>query len=90
MTREDQAPPESDPARPAGAPLLEVVAGHPSADELAALTATLAALLAARDRTAGPAGQARRASSGWASRSRMLGAPLRPGPDAWRRSTRPG
>ncbi|HKA97271.1 MAG TPA: acyl-CoA carboxylase subunit epsilon [Streptosporangiaceae bacterium] len=88
MTREDQAPPESEPTRPAGAPLLEVVAGHPSADELAALTVTLAALLAARDRMAGQAGQPRRAPSGWASRSRMLGAALRAGPDAWRRSTR--
>ena len=77
MTRDGQA------AQPAGRPALEVVAGHPSPDELAALTVTLAAVLAARDRAAG------RAASRWASRSRMPGAPLRPGPDAWRRSARP-
>ena len=80
MTRDGQA------AQPARRPALEVVAGHPSPDELAALTVTLAAVLAARHRAAGRAG---RAASGWASRSRMLGAPLRPGPDAWRRSAWP-
>ena len=83
MTRDGQA------AQPAGRPALEVAAGHPSPDELAALTVTLAALLAARDRAAGRAGQAGRPASGWASRSRMPGAPLRPGPDAWRRSAWP-
>jgi Acyl-CoA carboxylase epsilon subunit len=83
MTRDGQA------AQPAGRPALEVVAGHPSPDELAALTVTLAAVLAARDRSAGQAGQAGRAASRWASRSRMPGAPLRPGPDAWRRSAWP-
>jgi hypothetical protein len=86
MTRDGQA------AQPAGRPALEVVAGHPSPDELAALTVTLAAVLATRGRAdgrAGQAGRARRAASKWASRSRMPGAPLRPGPDAWRRSARP-
>jgi hypothetical protein len=83
MTRDGQA------AQPAGRPALEVVAGHPSPDELAALTVTLAAVLAARDRATGRAGQAGRAASRWASRSRMPGAPLRPGPDAWRRSAWP-
>jgi hypothetical protein len=83
MTRDGQA------AQPAGRPALEVVAGHPSPDELAALTVTLASVLAARDRAAGRAGQAVRAASRWASSSRMPGAPLRPGPDAWRRSAWP-
>ena len=71
---------------------LEVVAGHPSADELAALTVALAAALAAGDRLAGPGGAGRRggASSVWADRAAMVGAPLMPGPDAWRRSARPG
>ena len=72
-------------AQPASGPVLAVVAGHPSAEELAALTVALSAVLAAR----GPAGQPGRAASGWADRSRMMGAPLRPGPDAWRRSARP-
>jgi hypothetical protein len=72
--------------------MLEVVAGHPSADELAALTVTLAAVLAACDRPAGtgPTTRPGRAASGWADRSRLLGAPLTPGRDAWRRSARPG
>jgi hypothetical protein len=83
MTRDGQA------AQPAARPALEVVAGHPSPDELAALTVTLASVLAARGRAAGRARRAGRAASGWASRSRMLGAPLRPGPDAWRRSAWP-
>jgi Acyl-CoA carboxylase epsilon subunit len=73
--------------QPAREPALTVVAGHPSAEELAALTVALSAVLAARG---GPAGQPGRAASGWADRSRMMGAPLRPGPDAWRRSVRPG
>ena len=72
--------------------VLEVVAGHPSAEELAALTVALSAALAARG---GPGGRERasrtgRAASGWADRSRMMAAPPRPGRDAWRRSARPG
>jgi hypothetical protein len=70
-------------------PALVVAAGHPSADELAALTVALSAVLAARDR-ATATGRAGLPASGWASRSKMLGAPLTPGPDAWRRSGRPG
>jgi len=60
------------------------VAGRPSAEELAALTVALSAVLAAR------AGLPVRASPGWADRSRMMGVPPRPGRDAWRRSARPG
>ena len=73
--------------RPPGGPALKVVAGHPSAEELAALIVALSAVLAARG---GPAGQPGRAASGWADRSRMMGAPLGPGRGAWRRSARPG
>ncbi|HEY7359819.1 MAG TPA: acyl-CoA carboxylase epsilon subunit [Streptosporangiaceae bacterium] len=47
----------------------------------------LSAVLAARGT---PAGLPRRASPGWADRSRMMGVPPRPGRDAWRRSARPG
>jgi hypothetical protein len=71
--------------QPASGPVLAVVAGHPSAEELAALTVALRAVLAARG---GPAGQPGRASPGWADRSRLMGAPPAPGPDAWRRSAR--
>ena len=79
-------PAASGDGPPAGGPALKVVAGDPSAEELAALTVALAAALAA----GGPAGQPRRSSPGWADRSRMMNAPLRPEPDAWRRSARPG
>jgi hypothetical protein len=72
---------------PADGPMLKVVAGHPSAEELAALTVALSAVLAARG---GPAGGPGRAASGWGDRSTMMGAALRPGRDAWRRSARPG
>jgi hypothetical protein len=86
---------DGQPARPAsggdtqppGGLALKVVAGHPSAEELAALTVALSAMLAARR---GPAGQPGRAASGWADRSRMMGAPPGPGRGAWRRSARAG
>jgi hypothetical protein len=67
----------------------EVVAGHPSAEDLAALAVVLSAVLARPGAGAGT-GAAERTHSGWADRSRLLGAPPRPGPDAWRRSARPG
>jgi hypothetical protein len=79
------SPASSEDKPPASGAVLEVVAGHPSAEELAALTVALAAALAAR----GPAGQPGRPSPGWADRSSMMKAPLLPGPDAWRRSARP-
>jgi Acyl-CoA carboxylase epsilon subunit len=103
MTPRDQAPRgrggQGEPEdvgdqrdRPDRGLTLEVVAGHPTADELAALTVALAAALAAGDQVAGsgPPGRASGASSVWADRSAMVGAPLRPGRDAWRRSARPG
>jgi hypothetical protein len=69
--------------------LLEVVAGQPSAAEIAALTVVLSAVLARRDRAAGPV-PASPPAAGWASRARALRAPPRPGPGAWRRSGLPG
>ena len=80
-------PAGSGGASPASGPVLEVVAGVPSAEELAALTVALAAALASGG---GPGNRPRRAASGWADRSRLMNAPLRPGPDAWCRSARPG
>ncbi|MFR9731148.1 acyl-CoA carboxylase epsilon subunit [Saccharopolyspora sp. MS10] len=70
-------------------PVLRVVRGAPTDAELAALTATLAALA-----TAGPAPAAEEPVSRWSSRDDRLrrgpaqSAP-RPGPGAWRYSTRP-
>jgi acyl-CoA carboxylase epsilon subunit len=69
----------------ADGPVLKIVAGDPSAEELAALTVALSAVLA----RGGPAARPGRAASGWADRSRTMGAPPSPGPDAWRRSAWP-
>lgn len=76
----------SDP----GEPLLRVVAGHPSPAEVAAVTAVLAAKLAASTAAAAtPPAQHRPAGSAWSDRARRLRLPLTPGPDAWRRSAWP-
>ncbi len=62
-----------------------MVRGEPSAADLAALADALAVVLARRpDPATTPAAQ-----SGWLDRSALIGAPLRPGPGAWRRSSRP-
>jgi hypothetical protein len=63
-------------------PSLRVVRGEPTAEELAALVAVLAA------RPAAP--PPRRLSSAWADPARRLGLTHRPGPAAWRRSALPG
>jgi hypothetical protein len=69
-------------------PPLRVVAGDPTAEEVAALTVALAV---ARERAAWPAGDdGHRATAGWARRRDMLRAPLDRGPGAWRRSALPG
>lgn len=63
-------------------PYLRVVRGQPTAEELAALVAVLAA------RSAAPA-PARKLRSAWADPARRLGLTHRAGPGAWRRSTLP-
>jgi len=63
-------------------PLLRVVRGNPTDEELAALTVVVAALSGGRRRRrATPVG-------GWASYADRWGAPLRPGPGGWRASGR--
>jgi hypothetical protein len=64
-------------------PLLRVVRGEPSAEELAALVA----LVAARAAAAPPARSAH--PSVWRDRSRLVRPYLRPGPGAWRSAGRP-
>jgi hypothetical protein len=59
-------------------PLLRVVRGEPSAEELAALTVVVAALSQPRERRrAVPVG-------GWADVAAAHRRPLRPGPGGWR------
>jgi hypothetical protein len=75
-----------------GAPVLAVIRGDASAEEIAALTAVLAAKSAAAARLAAAAATADRGAHafGWASRRAMLRKPLSHGPGAWRASARPG
>ena len=66
-------------------PVLRVIRGDATPEEIAAVVAVL---LSRPDADPGP--PPRRAPSAWADRSRLLRRPLHPGPDAWRRSALPG
>lgn len=65
-------------------PVLRVIRGDASPEEIAAVVA----VLLSRPASAEPA--PRRAPSAWSDRSRLLRRPLFAGPDAWRRSALPG
>jgi hypothetical protein len=67
-------------------PVFKVISGDASAEEIAAVLAALTA--AARSATQPP--PPARSASAWADRPAMLRRPLRPGPDGWRASGRPG
>lgn len=69
-------------------PYLRVVRGDATPEEIAALVATFAAIAAARSAAAEKAKQAPVAME-WNSPARLLRAPLRPAPGAWRRSALP-
>ena len=75
-----QSPSDSEPR-----PLLSVVRGEPTTDELAAVTIVLAAMA---HRSAQPAASAGRPSSAWSAREQMLRPPVFAGPGAWRASGR--
>lgn len=75
-----QDQPDAAPARP----LLRVVRGNPTPEELAALLAVVASRGAAAPAPE-PAPPSR-----WASRAAGLRRPLSPGPGAWRASGLPG
>ena len=72
----------------AGAPYLSVVRGDASAEEIAALVATLTAVAAARSAAAAPAEQPP-AARNWNSRARLLRPPVHPSAGGWRRSALP-
>ena len=77
-------------SEPGESPLFSVVSGQPGVEDLAALTAVLAARLAARQRAVAAAqAPARPVRSAWLDRAALTRAPLRPGPGAWRRSGLP-
>ena len=71
----------------AGAPYLRVVRGDASAEEIAALIATLTAVAAARS-AAAPV-QEQPAAPNWNSRAGLLRTPVHPAPGGWRRSALP-
>ena len=68
-----------EPTAPAK-PLLRVVKGDPTPEELAALIAVVAA------RSAGGTPPKKSLRSEWGHPARAVRGPHRPGPDAWRRS----
>jgi Acyl-CoA carboxylase epsilon subunit len=70
-----------------GAPYLSVVRGDATAEEIAALVATLTAVAAARA-AAAPAEQPP-AAHNWNSHARLLRAPVHPAAGGWRRSALP-
>jgi hypothetical protein len=78
VSRSDQAPAEP------GRPLLRVVRGEPTPEELAALVAVLAA------RSPAPAAEpGARAGGGWGDHARAMRAPLPHGPGRWRAAALP-
>ena len=66
-------------------PFLRIVRGNPDDEEVAALTAVIAALASAPAEPATP-----RRTSAWADRARLLRMPPYPGDGAWRASALPG
>jgi hypothetical protein len=80
----------SDPTapsrRPGDRPVLRIIRGDATREEVAALVAVLASR---RPAAAAPV-TATRPRSAWSDRSRLMRAPLSPAPGAWRRSALPG
>jgi len=74
-----------DREEPPGPPLLRVVRGGATPEEIAALVA----VLMARSADAEAPGPVRSVTRSWSDRSRQLRRPLSPGPGAWRRSGLP-
>jgi hypothetical protein len=67
-------------------PVLRVIRGDATPEEIAAVVAALLSRAAADSGAPPP----RPAPSAWADRSRLLRRPVHAGPDAWRRSALPG
>jgi Acyl-CoA carboxylase epsilon subunit len=66
-------------------PVLAIVAGDPSAEQIAAVVAVLSAQTGRPDRGGG----GETARSGWSARSRLLRAPTARNPGGWRASALP-
>jgi len=72
--------------QPTGEPLLRVIRGDATPEEIAALVA----VLVTRSADTGAPRPVRSVSNAWSDRSRQLRRPLSPAPGAWRRSALPG
>lgn len=85
MSEHEEAAADAAPADDAATPrpLLRVVKGDPTPQEIAALVAVLSATAAQ------PAEEPPPARSEWASPARRMRPVLRPGPGAWRASAWP-
>ena len=70
-------------------PVLQVVRGTPSAEELAALVAVVSAVTAGAASSAAADNASAPRRSAWGDPGRTLRRPLSPGPDGWRGSARP-
>jgi hypothetical protein len=68
--------------------VLRVIRGDATPEEIAALVAAVLRMQVGQDGAGEPATPSRR--SAWSDRSRLLRAPFRPAPGAWRRSALPG
>ena len=76
----------ADGDQPPSQPLLRVVRGDATPEEIAALVA----VLLARSADGEAPRPARSAQNSWSDRSRQVRRPLFPGPGAWRGSALPG
>lgn len=74
----------------ADVPLLRVVRGDASAEEIAALVAVLGAAAVPAPAGPAPAGPGGRPWPVWCDRAALLRQPFAHGPDAWRRNARRG
>jgi Acyl-CoA carboxylase epsilon subunit len=74
---------DADAAQEPGRPVLRIVRGEPTPEELAALTAVLAAAAGG-----GEEPEPERPRSLWADRTSLVRRPLVPGRGAWRASAR--
>ncbi|MGH1563430.1 acyl-CoA carboxylase subunit epsilon [Mumia sp. DW29H23] len=91
MTADGTAPESDSPANDTGrdsTPLLRVVKGDPTPEELAALVAVVAARGAAAAAAAASSAQPRRRSA-WGDPALATRPPHHHGPDGWRRSAFP-
>jgi Acyl-CoA carboxylase epsilon subunit len=83
VSDEDEATPTPEQEPAPGRPMLRVVKGDPTAEEIAALVA----VLAARSAAVGPKERPRR--SEWAGHERRMRRPVHPSPGGWRASGLP-